>query len=191
MKLILASASPRRVELLKQFKHPFESIPSHIDEISRPLECPKQIVMGLALEKAMSVAREHAEDLVIASDTVVFTDVVLGKPVDLEDAKRMLKALSGKTHRVYTGIALVNWADNRKYIDFECTEVTFNALLDDEIDAYVRTGEPIDKAGAYGIQGLGALLVSHINGDYYNVMGLPLSKLNAMLKRYFQLDLLI
>ena len=186
----MASASPRRVELLKQFKYPFESIPSHIDEISQPHECPKQIVMGLALEKALNVARENSDDLVIASDTIVYTDVVLGKPVNDEDARCMLRALSGKTHRVYTGIALVNLANNQKYIDFECTEVTFNVLSDDEIDAYVRTGEPEDKAGAYGIQGFGALLVSHINGDYYNVMGLPLSKLNAMLKKYFQLDLL-
>jgi len=190
MKIILASASPRRVELLKSFHLPFDVIPSAIEEITMPHETPTQIVMSLALEKAISISQIHPEALVIASDTIVFKDEVLGKPKNREDAKRMLMQLSGQTHEVYTGIALVHFASNQSIIDYECTLVTFNTLDEIEIDDYLNTGEAFDKAGAYGIQGFGALLVKKIDGDYFNVMGLPLSKLNSLLKKHFQLNLL-
>ena len=186
----MASASPRRIELLKQFHMPFDIIPSEIDEPVGVDDTPTQIVMGLALEKALDVSMSNKDALVIASDTVVFFNRILGKPKSREDARSMLKALSSQKHEVFTGIALVHVASNTKVVDFACTEVTFNELSDDEIESYLDTGEPFDKAGAYGIQGYGALLVNTINGDFFNVMGLPLSKLNAMLKLHFQMDLL-
>lgn len=190
MRTILASASPRRVELLRQFGFEFTAIPSDIPENQRSSETPIQIVMGLALEKALSIAEKYPDDLIIASDTIVFQETVLGKPIHREDAKRMLMALSGKQHVVYTGLALVIASQQKKYIDYVKTTVVFNALTEKEIEAYLDTGEAYDKAGAYGIQGFGALLVERIEGDFYNVMGLPLSKLNAMLKQYFDMDLL-
>ncbi len=190
MRVVLASASPRRIELLKQFHIPFDVIPSVIDEPVGILETPVQIVMGLSLEKALNISRANTDALIIASDTVVYFDRILGKPKSREDAKAMLKALSGNKHEVFTGIALVHIASNTKVVDFACTEVTFNDISDEEIEVYLNTGEAFDKAGAYGIQGFGALLVSEIKGDFFNVMGLPLSKLNSMLKIHFQLDLL-
>ncbi|GAB6109603.1 Maf family protein [Fusibacter bizertensis] len=190
MRIILASASPRRVELLKQFKIEFDTIPSDIHEIIRHNEKPKQAVMSLAFEKALQVSKKAPEALVIASDTVVFFDEILGKPNDYNEAFNMLKKLSGRTHEVYTGIALLNDNSNLKIIDYEVTQVTFNKLSDDDIKDYLLTGEAFDKAGAYGIQGFGALLVNKIEGDYFNVMGLPLSKLNVLLKGYFQIDLM-
>lgn len=191
MRVILASASPRRIELLKQFHMPFDVIPSKIDEQVGEKETPTQIVMGLALEKALDISKTNHDALVIASDTVVYFESILGKPKSREEARDMLKSLSGETHEVYTGIALVHVSSNRKVVDYVCTEVTFNDLSDAEIDVYLKTGEAFDKAGAYGIQGFGALLVSEIKGDFFNVMGLPLSKLNSMLKTHFQLDLLV
>ena len=191
MRVILASASPRRIELLKQFHMPFDVIPSKIVEPVGENESPTQIVMGLSLEKALDISKSNNDALVIGSDTVVFFERILGKPKTREEARDMLKALSGNKHEVFTGIALVHVASHRKIVDYVCTEVTFNDLTDDEIDVYLNTGEAFDKAGAYGIQGFGALLVSEIKGDFFNVMGLPLSKLNSMLKSNFQLDLLV
>jgi septum formation protein len=170
---------------------PFEVIPSKIVEPIDENESPIQIVMGLSLEKALDISKSNNDALVIASDTVVFFKRILGKPKYREDARDMLKALSGEKHEVFTGIALVHVASHRKIVDYVCTEVTFNDLSDDEIEVYLNTGEAFDKAGAYGIQGFGALLVNEIKGDYFNVMGLPLSKLNSMLKIHFQLDLLV
>lgn len=190
MRVILASASPRRVELLRQFNFEFEAIPSDIPENQRISESPTQIVMGLALEKALSISKVHPESLVIASDTIVYLDQVLGKPSHRQEAKEMLTKLSGEKHEVYTGVALIHEPSNRRIVDFVKTTVFFNTLTEKEIDVYLDTGEADDKAGAYGIQGYGALLVHHIEGDYYNVMGLPLSKLNAMLKKHFDMDLL-
>lgn len=191
MRVILASASPRRIELLKQFHMPFEVIPSEIVEPIGENETPIQIVMGLSLEKALDISMSNADALVIASDTVVYYERILGKPKSREEAKIMLKSLSGNTHEVFTGVALVHGASNKKVVEYARTEVTFNDLSDDEIEIYLNTGEAYDKAGAYGIQGFGALLVSEIKGDFFNVMGLPLSKLNSMLKSHFQLDLLV
>lgn len=190
MRVILASASPRRVELLGQFNIEFETIPSDIPEIVRPHETPKQAVMSLAFEKAQQVSKAEPDALIIASDTVVFMDEILGKPKDYDDAFIMLKKLSGMTHEVYTGIAILNSSKQLKIIDYEVTKVVFNELSDDDIREYLQTGEAFDKAGAYGIQGFGALLVNKIDGDYFNVMGLPLSKLNVLLKKHVQLDLM-
>ncbi len=191
MRVILASASPRRIELLKQFHMPFDVIPSEIVEPIGENETPIQIVMGLSLEKALDISMSNADALVIASDTVVYFERILGKPKSREEAKIMLKSLSGNTHEVFTGVALVHGDSNTKVVEYARTEVTFNDLSDEEIEIYLNTGEAYDKAGAYGIQGFGALLVSEIKGDFFNVMGLPLSKLNSMLKSHFQLDLLV
>lgn len=190
MRVILASASPRRVELFKQFHIAFDAIPSDIDEVTRPEETALQNVMGLALEKALKLSCNHPDALIIACDTIVYDGRILGKPNNRDDAFSMLSSLSGKTHDVYTGIALVHIETNRKIVDYVCTKVTFNDLSERDILAYLDTGEAYDKAGAYGIQGFGSLLVDRIDGDFFNVMGLPLSKLNKMLKQYFQLEMI-
>lgn len=186
----MASASPRRVELFKKFHIAFEAIPSDIEEVTRPEESAVQNVMGLALEKALKLSKSHSDALIIACDTIVFDGRILGKPSNRDEAFRMLSSLSGKTHEVYTGIALVHIGTDRKIVDYVCTKVTFNVLSEKDINAYLDTGEPFDKAGAYGIQGYGSLLVDRIDGDFFNVMGLPLSKLNKMLKHHFQLEMI-
>ncbi|OJV64493.1 MAG: septum formation protein Maf [Clostridiales bacterium 38-18] len=190
MRIILASGSPRRVELLKQFVNAIDIIPSSIEEKISSIDQPKQAVMALAYEKGMQVALKYPDALVIASDTVVYKDVILGKPEDYEDAKRMLKLLNNATHDVFTGIALICLDRGLKIVDYERTGVTFNELSDNMICDYLDTGEPFDKAGAYGIQGHGALLVNGIEGDFFNVMGLPLSKLNTMLIQHYNLNLM-
>ncbi len=190
MKIVLASTSPRRSELLDMLKVPFEIRPSHIEEKATFHEKPEQIVMGLSFEKAYQVAREMPDAIVIGSDTIVYLDEVLGKPDSKADAFKMLKKLSGKTHEVYTGIAVVCNAQNLKCVNYVKTEVVFNELTDIEINAYIETGEPLDKAGAYGIQGQGALLVKEIKGDFFSVMGLPLSKLNRIMINEFKINLL-
>lgn len=184
MKLILASASPRRKELLSLITKNFTVIPAageeHIDNSLLPVER----VTALAVQKAGEVAEKHPDSIVIGADTMVFLgDIALGKPADVSDAKRMLSLLSGKTHTVITAVAI---AQNGKVINTfaESTEVEFYPLSQSEIDAYISTGEPMDKAGAYGIQGQGALLVKGIKGDYYNVMGLPAAKLFRDLSQY-------
>lgn len=176
MKIILASASPRRQELLKKVTEDFICIPADIDEA---LPCGIEIEKApeyLALKKAEHIAKDHRDSIVIGSDTGVFYGgQMLGKPNNDDDAKRMLKMLSGKTHSVITGCAIVK--GNEK-ITFSCeTRVTFYELSEQEIKDYVSTGECRDKAGAYGIQGLGALLVKEIRGDYFNVVGLPVAEL--------------
>lgn len=190
MKIVLASASPRRSELLDMLKVPFEVCPSHIDEKATFHEKPEQIVMGLSFEKAYQVAKEMPESIVIGSDTIVYLNEVLGKPENEAHAFDMLKKLSGKTHDVYTGIAVVCESKNIKCVDYVKTEVVFNELTNEEIHAYIETGEPLDKAGAYGIQGQGALLVDQIKGDFFSVMGLPLSKLNRIMNDEFRINLL-
>lgn len=190
MRIILASGSPRRIELLDQFNIEFEVVPSKIEEVTRNHETPVQTVMGLAFEKANDVASVYPDALVIASDTIVFKDNILGKPSSRAEAKAMLDTLNGKVHEVYTGVALIYKNDNISVVDYEKTTVTFNILTDEQIEKYLITNEPLDKAGAYGIQGIGALLVKKIDGDYFNVMGLPLSKLSQLLEKHFQIDLL-
>ena len=190
MKVILASQSPRRIELLKSIGLQFETIPSEAAEIVREGEKPDTVVMSLALEKGLEIASKNEDAVVMAFDTVVFCDEILGKPKDEADAYRMLKLLNGKSHQVFTGIAVIHLESNTKIIDYTMTNVAFIDAEDDMLHRYVDTKEPLDKAGAYGIQGYGAMLVECIEGDYYSVMGLPLSKLSELLRRTFNIQLL-
>lgn len=190
MRIILASGSPRRIELLDQFNIEFDVVPSKIKEVTRNSETPVQTVMALAYEKASDVAGMYPDAVVIACDTIVYKDGILGKPGSRADAKAMLGVLNGVIHEVYTGLAVVSKSKNICVVDYEKTTVTFNILTDNQIENYLNTNEPFDKAGAYGIQGIGALLVNKIDGDYFNVMGLPLSKLSQLLGKHFHIDLL-
>lgn len=190
--IILASQSPRRQALLKQVDIDFKVICSNCDE-SYPSELtPSQIVMGLSGKKADSVfdkiisGDDFADKIaVIAADTIVaLNDKILGKPKDTEDAFNMLKALSGKKHSVYTGVTILYASSGKISMDsiLSRAEVNFRNLTDEEIIAYIATGEPMDKAGAYGIQEKGAVLVDSISGDYYTIVGLPVSKVYQSLK---------
>lgn len=184
MDVILASQSPRRKELLGQMGLSFTIVVPHIDEHMDRALAPDQLVEAISAEKAAAVAGQVGPDkVVIAADTVVVLDgAVLGKPMDEADAKRMLSALSGRHHQVYTGFTVRR--GEKTITSSERSEVVFRELESSEIDAYVRTGEPMDKAGAYGIQGLGGLLVEGIRGDYFNVMGLPVCHLGQVLKEF-------
>lgn len=190
MDIILASQSPRRKELLLQMGlRGFKIISPDVDEHVEGNPSPAELVEALSRRKAGAVAAQADEDdLIIAADTVVALDgAVLGKPEDERDAFSMLSALSGNRHMVYTGVTVIRGA--QAVTTHEETVVTFRELEPDEISSYIETGEPMDKAGAYGIQGLGALLVSGIEGDYFNVMGLPVYRLGRILAD-FGLDLL-
>lgn len=184
MKIILASASERRKELLTRITENFEVIVSDFDEstISFDNNC-EEYVINLAKGKAFNILerlKEHS--LVIACDTIVYSEgKVLGKPKNEEDAIIMLKMLSNKTHKVYSGIVVLDTKTNNMKFDAVCTEVKFSELSDEAIEKYVKTGDPLDKAGAYGIQGRAATFVEGINGCYYNVVGLPLNRLNTLL----------
>jgi len=175
-KLVLASASPRRAEILRTVGWPFAACPVDIDEARRPHEDAETYVRRLAQEKARAAAgvRLAGSTITIGADTVVAIDnEVLGKPGDEDDARRMLRRLSGQWHQVLTGIALMNDALSEIRVAHETTEVKFAVMSKDEIDWYVASGEPLDKAGAYAIQGLGARFIEEIRGDYFNVVGLP------------------
>ena len=182
MQWVLASSSPRRQELLKLLIPDFEVVPSDVDESVHAAERPETMVARLAREKALAVQGQRPSACIIGADTVVVCEeAILGKPASHEDAGSMLRILNGKTHQVLTGVCLV-------YLDSlfaECvtTDVTFHRLLDSEIEGYVQSGEPLDKAGGYAIQGLGARFVERINGCYFNVVGLPVSTLYQMMKR--------
>lgn len=179
--LILASKSPRRKELLSLITTDFEIIPAKNDEIADPSLPPDKFVEALAAAKAEEVAALYPEDTVIGSDTVVSAKgEILGKPKDKADAFRMLSLLSGTDHSVFTGVAVIKNGEIHSFT--EETKVKFFDLDEFEIERYIATGEPFDKAGAYGIQDLGALLVEGISGDYYNVMGLPVGRLSRLLK---------
>lgn len=179
--IILASQSPRRQELLKLITSDFEIKVSNVDETLPDKITPKEAVMYLSKIKAEPFA--DGDDIVIGADTVVALDgKILGKPKNEENAKEMLKFLSGRTHSVFTGVTL---ASGKKTKTFAVeTKVKFFELTNEEIDAYIKTKEPFDKAGAYGIQGYGSLLVEKINGDYFNVVGLPVSTLARELKAF-------
>ena len=175
-RIILASASPRRKELMELAGYDFEVICADIVEVVPEEAMPQEVVMSLALQKAQAVAAEHKEAVVIGSDTVVALDgKILGKPHSEQEACEMLRSLSGRTHKVFTGVAIVCGGKVKNF--FDETDVEFYSLGDDEIKKYVATGEPTDKAGAYGIQGKGSVLVKRINGDFFSVMGLPIAKL--------------
>ena len=180
MKLILASASPRRRELLGLFHVPFEIRVADIDETMDPEKAPFDEVARVSWMKAQAVPRE-GEDVVIAADTIVVCEgKVLGKPHSAEEAVSMLRLLSGRDHQVMTGMTVI--CGDRERTCTEVTDLHFRELSDKEIHAYVATGEPMDKAGAYGIQGGAALFCTHMVGDYYNVMGLPVCRLGLMLR---------
>lgn len=179
--LILASQSPRRQELLKYITTEFEVKVSDVDESLPEGISPKDAVLYLSRIKAEPFKNEN--DIIIGADTVVaISNTILGKPKDKEDAKAMLKLLSGKSHSVFTGVSVIS-KDKAESFAVE-TRVKFFNLSDEEIEGYISTGEPMDKAGAYGIQGFGSLLVEGIDGDYFNVVGLPISKLNRVLKEF-------
>jgi len=188
MRLILASASPRREQLMRQIGLNFETVKSQVDE-TIPEEILKDhgvLAQELALKKAVSVASHQSHGLIIGADTIVVSKnrYILGKPASWAEAVAMLQCLSGQSHQVFTGIAVVDAVSGRCCKSYQQTEVFFRQLSWAEIAAYVNTGEPMDKAGAYGIQGLGALLVERINGCYFNVVGLPLTKLAELLTEF-------
>jgi nucleoside triphosphate pyrophosphatase len=185
--VILASASPRRFELLSTTGIKFKVIPSHIDENKISHKDPSQYVMNVAFEKGAFIAKGHQKELVISADTIVLIGKeVLGKPQDENDAFRMLSLLSGKKHTVITAFALFLQKYEKTIVEIAKTEVTMRKLHADEIWAYVSTGEPMDKAGAYAIQGQGAMLIEKIEGCYSNVVGFPLSKFFTTLDHFLE-----
>jgi nucleoside triphosphate pyrophosphatase len=181
MKLILASASPRRAEILRNAGFPFEIRPANIDETRHADESAENYVRRLAKAKAelaATAAQSSGPAFVIGADTAVVIDgQILGKPAGAEDARRMLQLLSGRTHEVLTGLAVIRIPGAEHSLHVESTRVTFVPLTAAEIDDYIATGEPFDKAGAYGIQGTAGRFVARIEGCYFNVMGLPVSRL--------------
>lgn len=183
--LLLASSSPRRSDLLAMAGYEFTVVPVGVSETFLHGTPPMQIVEQLASRKAQAAAKQHPEDTVLAADTVVvFKGRVLGKPRDAETAQAMLKLLSGNVHQVYTGYCVIG--GGKLLSGHEVTSVEFYALSKEDIERYVATGEPLDKAGAYGIQGKGALFVKRIDGDFYNVVGLPIAKINRILAGFPQ-----
>lgn len=177
--IVLASASPRRRELLAAAGFDFDIIPAKGEEIMTETD-PDKAVMALAAQKAREISAVRPGDTVIGADTIVFcAGEFLGKPKDAEDAKRMLRLLSGRTHSVYTGVCVIRGGTETAFADK--TEVEFYPLSESEIESYVDSSEPFDKAGAYGIQGRGCVLVKGITGDYYNVMGLPVARVFRVL----------
>lgn len=184
MRFILASASPRRKELLEQIGVKFDILPATGKEVITK-ELPGEVVMELAKQKAEEVAKTAGADaLVLGADTVVaYEGKILGKPKDEADALRMLTMLSGKEHEVYTGVALMDNRDQSMENFFERTKVTMYPVSEEEIRDYIAGGEPMDKAGAYAIQGLGAKFIQKIEGDYNNVVGLPIGRIYQEIKR--------
>lgn len=180
-RLILASGSPRRAALLDLIGIPFQTILSDVQEDLGPLD-PAEHVLRISQEKALDVARKLKQGLVLGADTIVAIDgQILGKPRHTEEAACMLRRLAGQAHNVFTGLTLIDVSQNRRLSDFVVTLVKMRSFSQEEIDWYVATGEPMDKAGAYGIQGKGAVLIERIEGCFYNVVGLPLAKLVQML----------
>jgi septum formation protein len=189
--LVLASASPRRQELLRNAGIPFVVHATDIAEVPREREAPRAFAERLAREKALAVFRQLSDDFILGADTIVVVDTqILGKPRDRADAERMLRLLSGRTHQVITGVCLITpqRTVNRKPgtgledVRSETTLVTMDSLTDHDIRSYISTGEPMDKAGAYAIQGMASRWVSRIEGDYFNVVGLPVSLVYKMLR---------
>lgn len=184
-KLILASQSPRRAQLLHLVGFDFEVIPSRFDEDSVRVEDPVEHVRLLSQAKAQQVAAQVERGIVIGADTVVVLNgEILGKPRDEEEARTMLRRLAGRSHQVYTGFALVDRPSNRIITDYEMTTVHFRPLADWEIERYVRTQSPLDKAGAYGIQDQSAVFADRIEGCFYNVVGFPLTRFYTAMMRF-------
>lgn len=183
--IILASASPRRKELLEKTGLKFQVDAGFYEEDMGLAMEPPKLARFLSFEKAKALAGKYKNALIIAADTfIIFKGEVLGKPHTAKEAKRMLSLLNGKTHSVITGFTIINTGDNKKISRSVETKVSFKKLTEDEIKAYIKSGEPLDKAGAYAIQGIGAVIVKRIEGDYFNVMGLPLGSLTEALKKF-------
>lgn len=190
--IVLASASPRRRELLASVGIQFQIIPSNIDEIQQPDEKPEDFVLRLSQEKAAEVAQRSTVSgrWFIGSDTIVkCDDQILGKPDSREDSATMLRMLSGRSHQVISGYAILDRNTNQWLSRSITTDVTFRTLTDHEIDGYIASGEPADKAGSYAIQGLGAFMVTTINGSYSSVVGLPLAQILDDLQQLDAFDL--
>ena len=183
--IILASASPRRAELLKRAGFNFRVIPSQLEEDIKICRSAEELVRYLSYEKAMSVARRMEDDsLVIGADTVVIKNSIMGKPENEKHAFEMLKSLQNGWHEVITGISVVDSVSLSGEVDCEITRVKMRELSDETIWSYINTGEPMDKAGAYGIQGIGAMLIEKIEGCYFNVVGLPMARLCMMMEKF-------
>jgi septum formation protein len=184
-RIVLASGSPRRKELLEKIGLSFVVESSGSPESARLDLKPEGMAKAISLEKALKVASKYADAIVIAADTIgVFRGKIIGKPATPQEARTILMTLNGKSHRVITGYTIVDTVTKKVTTHSVETRVYFKKLTLQEIENYIRTGEPMDKAGAYGIQGLGSVIVEKINGDYYNVMGLPLCSLVESLKRF-------
>ncbi len=188
MQFILASSSPRRRELLRNAGFEFEAQPSKVEETPRRGESPEEYVRRAAREKALAVAVSSPPgSLVLGADTVVVVDIeILGKPASRDDAARMLRLLSGHTHRVITGVCLVRAPSEIEALKHETTFVTFRNLDEEECDAYIQSGEPFGKAGAYAIQGLASKFVTRISGCYFNVVGLPVALVYETLRPFLK-----
>ncbi|MBP5230287.1 MAG: septum formation protein Maf [Clostridia bacterium] len=185
--LLLASGSPRRKELLELAGIPFTAVPSSAPEISGDTLSPEETALENAFRKASSVSETHPGAVVLGADTLVWCDGhALGKPADREDARRMLKMLSGRTHRVLTGVYVTDGTNESRAV--VSTDVTFFDLSPDLIERYLDTGEYKDKAGAYGIQGKGCILAERLNGDYFNIVGLPIGTVYRMLEPFLKED---
>ena len=190
MKIVLASGSPRRKEILENMNLKFDIIKSEIEETTIENESPKDLVKRLSYEKAYDIASKNLDSIVIGADTVVVLDNnVLGKPKDEDEAFNMLKQMSGKEHDVITGVSILCLDLKKEICDYCVSKVKFKNLSDEEIYSYIKTGECMDKAGAYGIQGLGGLLVEYIKGDYFNIVGFPISSATEILKNDFNIDI--
>ncbi|MEI7473911.1 MAG: Maf family protein [bacterium] len=185
-KIILASGSPRRRELLSSLGLDFEVIKSDFEEDIENKAFSNELIITLAEEKVKDVIKKtNTPSIIIGADTVVIIDnQILGKPVDKKDAFKMLRQLSGRTHEVVTAIAVFDTIENKMKSEAVTSKVTFKALTDEEINNYIKTGEPMDKAGSYGIQAYGALFVSSINGCYFNIVGLSIQRLSVILKEF-------
>jgi septum formation protein len=185
-KLILASGSPRRAEILTSVGWEFTKDSSEVDETEREGESPEDYVQRLALEKAEAVAQKYTEAIILGADTtVVIHHQIIGKPVDLDDAKRMLKMLSGHWHEVLTGVAIVEVKSQKSVVGLQRTRVKFAEMTEREIEFLAEEGSPLDKAGAYAVQAQAALFIEGIEGDYWNVVGLPVNLVYRLIKDGF------
>jgi septum formation protein len=189
MKLILASSSPRRAEVLRDAGFVFQVRPADVNETRLPQEAAEDYVRRVAQAKAHAVAEQARavgeRAIVIAADTIVLTEAqILGKPKDADDARRMLRLFSGRTHEVLTALCVINIATGKEALHVEKTRVEFLKMSEEEIESYIQSGEPFDKAGAYGIQGIAGRFATRIEGCYFNVLGLPLSRLWTTLQAF-------
>jgi len=186
--VVLASNSPRRKEILNNFIN-FKVVSSNITEEFSEEDNPKVVAMSLAFQKAIDVFSKLNEDsIVIAADTIVYLEKILGKPCDESEALEMLSSLSGKVHYVYTGFSIID--STTKVVDYVETKVKFKEISKGQIKKYINTNEPYDKAGAYAIQGIASIFIESIEGDFFNVVGLPIAKIEEVLKANFELNLL-